>query len=75
MRVNPLDGEIIMYDKMSLFNLAIEGQRLYGVNLNRCLASFHSVVEKLTELPAGQYYLTHRPVDSAFAPLFKATTG
>ncbi|XP_014286754.1 uncharacterized protein [Halyomorpha halys] len=73
-RINPLTGDVVMFEQKTLQDLTNEIKRLYKFNPHSHLTCFHALLGKLLEFEPGNYLLSHSPENENFAQLYKSDT-
>lgn len=70
-RLDPITGDLIMYESKTVHDLTIEFQRQYLKSPYDKLTSLQALLGQLTELLPGNYLLSHSPENGTFAQLYK----
>ncbi|CAH1389446.1 unnamed protein product [Nezara viridula] len=73
-RINPLTGDVVMFEEKSLQDLTTEIKRFYKFNPHSRLTCIHMMLGKLLEFEPGNYLLSLSPENENFAQLYKSDT-
>uniref|UniRef100_T1HUA0 NARG2_C domain-containing protein n=1 Tax=Rhodnius prolixus TaxID=13249 RepID=T1HUA0_RHOPR len=71
-RIDAVKGELIQIQHLTTAELTVECQRLHKFNPRDRLPTVHSILVKISDLPAGTYVLSHKPKNGTFVDLCKS---